>query len=249
MTAILRILFLFFLFLPFSLQAEKIILRSGTSLNVPIKERTDKSIKVSVGGLLVSYYSDEIETVDGLDSKEFFTGRQASSGVAPGDDYIKLIEQDKADSGQWEVWFREISGYMDRVQEIGMEFQSEFMPLFQGIVQSGSAPEKDRRREDVLLEGAKRVADDFNLKMSGLIPPNEFKLYHQLAVRSVERIKDAFSMILEGDIVSGKVLYQKAKEDMIAQAQELKKIYQNHEAPQELVDSIDRAIVSIGQNF
>ncbi|MDD5429952.1 MAG: hypothetical protein PHE97_04440 [Candidatus Omnitrophica bacterium] len=244
-----RFLFVVFLFLPLVSRAESIVFKSGASLNVPIVERTNKSIKVNVDGLLISYYSDEIETIDGLEVEKFFYSRKNSLEEVSQDDYIKLIEQDKAELSQWESWFREISGYMARIQDIGMEFQSKFMPLFQEIVKSGSTPAIDRSREDNLIKEAKKVADDFSLKMGKLIPPDEFKLYHQLAVRSVKRIKEAFGMILEGDIISGKMLYQQAKEDMIAQTQELKKIYQSHKAPQVLIDNIDKALISIGQNF
>ena len=53
------------LFLPFSLSAETIILKSGKTIEAPIIEKNDKSIKVEIRGVSITYYSDEIESIDG----------------------------------------------------------------------------------------------------------------------------------------------------------------------------------------
>ncbi len=53
-----------FLFMP-SIFAETIILKSGKTIDGKIVERTRKSVKVDIDGIPITYYFDDIESIDG----------------------------------------------------------------------------------------------------------------------------------------------------------------------------------------
>ncbi len=65
------VLFLTFLLVPSTVFAETIILKSGKTVEGKILERTDKSIKIDVAGVGISYYFDEIEKIDGKNISAF----------------------------------------------------------------------------------------------------------------------------------------------------------------------------------
>ncbi len=59
--------------------AEKVILRSGFEVDGRILEKTDKFVKVNFLGTPVTYYSDEVYSVEGQKFEEFFLPASASS--------------------------------------------------------------------------------------------------------------------------------------------------------------------------
>lgn len=57
---------LLFLFVSLRLSAETIVLKTGKTIESKILEKTDKNIKVDISGIPITYYLDEIKTIDGL---------------------------------------------------------------------------------------------------------------------------------------------------------------------------------------
>ena len=55
---------LIFLFLCFPCLADTIILKSGKTVEGKIVERTDTSIKVDIGGVALTYWMDQIQTIN-----------------------------------------------------------------------------------------------------------------------------------------------------------------------------------------
>ncbi|MDD5194137.1 MAG: hypothetical protein PHQ96_00475 [Candidatus Omnitrophica bacterium] len=73
---------LIFLFLPVHVFAETVILKSGNTVEGKIIEKTDKAIKVDISGIPITYYFEEIESIDG------------QAPIVPTDNVIKAIEKD-----------------------------------------------------------------------------------------------------------------------------------------------------------
>lgn len=59
------VLFFIFIFIASPLFAETIMLKSGKSIEGKILERTDKSIKIDFYGVVLNYFLDEIDNIDG----------------------------------------------------------------------------------------------------------------------------------------------------------------------------------------
>ncbi|MBD3264100.1 MAG: tetratricopeptide repeat protein [Candidatus Omnitrophica bacterium] len=57
------IILLFLIFLPFSVSADRIILKSGKTIDAKILERADGYIKIDFSGTPLTYYHEQIETV------------------------------------------------------------------------------------------------------------------------------------------------------------------------------------------
>ena len=71
-----------FLFVFSSIFAETITLKSGKTIEGKILEKTDKSIKVDINGVSVTYYIDEIE---GIDKEKVSITKLANTQLSPGD--------------------------------------------------------------------------------------------------------------------------------------------------------------------
>lgn len=92
------ILSLMFLFISSSIFAETIMLKSGKTVEGKILDKTDKYIKVDTEGIPITYYLEDIESIDGKT-----VAKQSSSEQAPilstannAEDYFNnAIAQDK----------------------------------------------------------------------------------------------------------------------------------------------------------
>lgn len=69
--------------------AETIILKSGRAIEAPIIEKNDKSIKVDISGIHITYYFEDIESIDGNKIDKSSESRISSSQL--------FSEEEKAD--------------------------------------------------------------------------------------------------------------------------------------------------------
>lgn len=72
-------------FLTFSSYAETIKLKSGKTIEVRIIEKNDNSIKVDIGGMPITYYLNEIESIDGKNILEEYSTPKAYTSKKPQD--------------------------------------------------------------------------------------------------------------------------------------------------------------------
>jgi len=94
----------FFLYLPFSLFAETIILKSGKKIEGKIVEKTDDFIKVDLYGVPIKYYFDQIENIGQNKLGQSFLD------IAP-----KTIQQKKA---KYLVYSKKNTGYLEAGEQI-----------------------------------------------------------------------------------------------------------------------------------
>lgn len=78
-------LLLMFLFLPVYVFAETIVLKSGKTIEGKLLEKTDKAIKIDISGIPITYYYEEIESIDG------------QIPIIPTNNVIKPIEKDNGE--------------------------------------------------------------------------------------------------------------------------------------------------------
>ncbi|MDD4955678.1 MAG: tetratricopeptide repeat protein [Candidatus Omnitrophica bacterium] len=74
------ILSLLFSFSFLSAFAETIVLKSGKTIEGKILEKTEKSVKVDISGIPITYYLDEIQTIDSEKINSYSTSSGASQG-------------------------------------------------------------------------------------------------------------------------------------------------------------------------
>ncbi|MBD3245597.1 MAG: tetratricopeptide repeat protein [Candidatus Omnitrophica bacterium] len=58
--------FLFCVWCAFSLAAENILLKSGKTIEAPVIEKTEERIKVDISGVPITYYLEDIESIDNV---------------------------------------------------------------------------------------------------------------------------------------------------------------------------------------
>ncbi|MDD4954536.1 MAG: tetratricopeptide repeat protein [Candidatus Omnitrophica bacterium] len=71
-----------FIFIANPLFAETLLLKSGKTVEGKITERNDKSIKVDIAGLPVTYYLDQIESINGEKIKTLSNNEPATADTA-----------------------------------------------------------------------------------------------------------------------------------------------------------------------
>ena len=76
---------------PRNILAETIVLKSGNAMEAKIIERTDKDIKINFQGTAVTYFFDEIESIDG--KKNFSSSKESKKESTDNVDKNKLTEE------------------------------------------------------------------------------------------------------------------------------------------------------------
>jgi len=89
-----RIFLVFIFCLAFNpLFAENIVLKSGESINGKIVEKTDKYIKIDFDGASLTYFPDDIKTIDGVEVKSDVSAATAAdfpqNAQVPGQDVVE----------------------------------------------------------------------------------------------------------------------------------------------------------------
>jgi tetratricopeptide (TPR) repeat protein len=84
------ILPLIFLFISSSIFAETIILKSGKTIEGKILEKTDKYIKIDLQGVPLTYFLDEIESIDGAKLVSSSEGKEVKVNVNISDPNIAV---------------------------------------------------------------------------------------------------------------------------------------------------------------
>ena len=128
-----------FLSFPIYTLAETVILKSGKTLEGKITDKTDKYIKIDVEGVLLTYYFNEIESIDWnriggnngkekiisskdldslLDECEALVNKYSALKKDNSADYQQKIMQFQIDLGAWTEKWKQMSGQITDSKEI-----------------------------------------------------------------------------------------------------------------------------------
>ena len=87
------LIILFFIFITPICLGETIKLKSGKIISAPIEEQTDEYIRVDISGIPITYYFDEIESIDGrriYTPKTYSTPQTRISSLTPKDIFAQI---------------------------------------------------------------------------------------------------------------------------------------------------------------
>ncbi|MDD4955165.1 MAG: hypothetical protein PHP17_03905 [Candidatus Omnitrophica bacterium] len=215
--------------------AETIKLKSGKSVTGKIVEKNDKSVKVDIEGVPVTYYLDAIESIDGkaLSINPVTTAlpskTQTTSSVA---------QEEKAASStsNWQTWFSGVSGYLAQVQALSMELRQIGYDSQQKM-QSLDQASKAAAIEEVL---AKTMA----VKQRGesLTPPPELKEYHSKFLKSVDIYLALVNSLKTDPNASHMDLFKELGNNALEIMEETRRVFVKQGIPPELLAKVDAEI-------
>jgi len=232
-----------FLFYALSVFAETIVLKSGKTVEGKITEKTSEKIKVDISGIPVTYYLDQIVSIDGkkiesspvaeapVDKKEPQpleqtkpqTKETSSSGKA----------KDETACQDW-INSKEIKAYFEQEQAAAREIREKGEVIMKKM---GSESETI-----AAISELKELGSAVSKKMKELIPPQELSKTHQLAIESMEYGQLALEASINKDSDKADSYYIKQTELDKKAHEELKRLYTMHACSPEFIQAIDKII-------
>jgi hypothetical protein len=220
--------------------AETILLKSGKTVEAPIIAKTDKYIKVDISGIPITYYFNEIASIDGKEMSAYTPG----SEVAPPPQGPVTPKQKEPLSGasntsEWVAWIGNISAYVEKMGTITTEGMVTYNQL---TTQANSASVEQKKQ---IIAQTNDLISGVVKELNALEPPAEMETYHRKTIQIFTSLQKIGESILKGDKDSVLQYTSMVKTSMIEAAQELKRVYTAHGAPQEYIQSLDAMIAQM----
>ncbi|MBN3040324.1 MAG: hypothetical protein JW867_04290 [Candidatus Omnitrophica bacterium] len=152
-----------------------------------------------------------------------------------------------AEYGTWLEWF-EYSGarqYIIETQPIDLLFKRHFA-LTSGLIERFSTGE-DPDGSDEILTKMKSESQALALKLKSLSFPDEFDKYQVILLKICEIDQFVVDSLLQRSIEDAKSYHRELLLLIIASLKELKTIYTNHKASEDIIFDIDSVIFFYNQ--
>ncbi|MDP2924541.1 MAG: hypothetical protein Q8O30_12640 [Candidatus Omnitrophota bacterium] len=237
-------LVLIFLFSTPYIFAEIIILKSGKTVEGKIIEKTDKSIKIYIEGIPITYYFDEIDSIDGNKIKLLLPIETANNKneISPVSQKKEMSLKETSSPGQIkdaisrENWInsKSIADYLQQLRQITLEVQQKGMPIMQKLEDKSKLNEVFSELQALSLETKKR--------MNELIPPIELSTFHQLQMESFDYGHLVCVAGLNKDLDKADSYYLKQSETVKKEQEEFKRVCIAHDCSPEVIQQIDQRI-------
>src|SRR4030042_232058 len=103
--------------------AETVVLKTGAVIEAPIANRSETALKVDIDGLLITYYLDEIESID---------GQRLAAEEKPAETTLEASSEDSIFTGTpFDDWLHTsgISDYLDQMELIENRLRLNWEPV------------------------------------------------------------------------------------------------------------------------
>lgn len=233
--------FLIGLFCIFDTFGEIIVLKSENRVEGKIVDRTSEYIILDISGVSITYYLDEIESIDG---KKIMAGSgDAESRYISSD--AKDTHKELSSAAAWESWYENIKDYIERIEAIDKKSKEAANQL--NIKLQAAMQKRDNElARQVLIESGERLGALLK-EVKALKPPQELEIYHAKAVASYDYMKKANEAVLRNDKDSVFAYNNAALVSLIESLEELKEVYISHGAPKEYIESLAAIIKKYNQ--
>ena len=213
-----RIVVIFiFLCFTFSVYAETIILKTGKKVEGKIIERTEGYVKVDLQGVPLTYYFEDIESIDG----EVFTSSPAGSM-------------------SWEQFDESISEYNLKMEAFMDKTKLIVLSQNEGLQKAMKMDDREQAGR-VIAETSGKLAELIR-ELKLLKAPPELRIYHKKMVEAYENRKMANDEMLAMNREAANKYNRKAKllgkEAMV----EMRRICIKYNAPREVIEALSQVI-------
>ncbi|MEI8348759.1 MAG: hypothetical protein WCI77_01260 [Candidatus Omnitrophota bacterium] len=218
-----------------------IVLKSGKTVQGTIIENTGESIKVDFNGVPLTYYREEIVSIDG-------TGF-AMSPLKKGDrEALSSSKQTVSptiaqSSRKWVNWYAGASSYMGTMQTISIKGNAVFMQLRQDFEAANA--KKDVTQLSQIIKKMKDQMAAIIAEVSALQVPEELKKYHAKQLVVFQQINMATDKFMTNDTTALISMMRTVTVSMVEACQELKRVYIQQEAPGNFIDPVDMVIFQL----
>ena len=222
--------------------AETVILKTGEKMEGKILERTDRYIRLKFCGVPLTWYVDEIESIDGASvsyeeaPKKKEAKRNDTENII--DTYTTPVE--KMVNTGWEEWFIRASSHVGRIDAIGKKNEKIKRRSLKKIKRMLKADDRTYEKEILAETDANLSALIAELKT--LDSPDELTAYKKEMINSVRYWKKVYRAIAEKDKRNSSAYEWLALTSAMNRSASLKSLYEEKGVPAEIVSALDGEI-------
>jgi hypothetical protein len=205
--------------------AETVVLKSGKIVDGKIIEKTDKYIKIDLYGIPVTYYMDDIESIDGE--------KVIKENVL----FEQTVSEMEEDGIIPEIAWADISNYWNEVDLITQDLAQKTAPL---IKERLSLKDSEAIKNNIIsmLEQVRPILQ----KLKNIIPPKGLEFFHENTVSTIEFNNEIISAMSRSDINAASNIELALIIKNRSVTERFKKICQKAEAPAEFINMLDQAL-------
>ena len=222
------IIFSIFFLLTIPVFAETILLKSGKKVEGEIIGQTDKYIKIDFQGLPITYYLDDIESING----EKISVPHEENG------YIEEISKKQSQINNWETWYANVEVYLDKLGALANEngrIQSEAGQKMKYLSKKDKFPViKD------LIQQLSRIEKEID----NLTPPPELDRYHQFYIKIIGQQLEMYRQTMANIDFNPEGQFKNINRLTLDALAELKRVYIEHGAPDETINQLNSLIAN-----
>ncbi|MDO8489205.1 MAG: hypothetical protein Q7S42_03735 [Candidatus Omnitrophota bacterium] len=240
---------------PISIFAETIILKSGKTVEGKIIEKTDKYIKIDFQSVPLTYFTDEIESIDGKKIVLTASSQLVNKSVVPPTQSNNTTEKSQLVStglGYTESNQGDTTAYKDweKRTDVSTYFKSQGAlnrRENEGMSQLISSLKEAQEKNDLAqIESiTARIEAEYSAILQDakiLKPPSEFESFHYKVIEHYNNMIMFYKGVLRKDHDAVIKFGQYARRSMGEALEILKKIYIRHGAPPEAIVELDRGL-------
>ena len=141
---------------------------------------------------------------------------------------------------KWREWITAQQSYLGRVESL-MEMSKKLAVKQNSQLEEAIKKSDSELGEEALADTTKKLSSIVDL-LKALEPPAEFKDYHENVVKAYVYRLQANEATLKKDVINIRNHTHAAMMSEIAAMESIKELYIIHDAPSQIIDSIDRNI-------
>ncbi|MFA6321729.1 MAG: hypothetical protein WCY36_07735 [Candidatus Omnitrophota bacterium] len=146
----------------------------------------------------------------------------------------------EGDVSKWREWITSQQDYLDRVESL-MNMSKKLANVQNSQLQEAIKKSDNELGEKILVDTTKKLSSIVDL-LKALESPVEFKEYHENVVKAYMYRLKANEATLKKDVLSIRNNTHAAMASEIAALESIRSLYVAHNAPPQIIDSIDRNI-------
>jgi len=200
--------------------AETVLLKSGQTVEGKIVEKTDKEIKIDLDGVPLTYFFDEIESIDGqrpVAPPDGHTGKTEKEIVQKQGQTVPSVNNTSATpdgsgpepSGDsvkgWKAWYPEVKDYLNGINQFVVK-ASHISKKVDSVVNDLMSHRKEidnknasEKTFDLQMELDQAIGgiDSVINESDALQPPQELRAYHSCIEKFLQYHKSTFIALME----------------------------------------------------
>lgn len=148
---------------------------------------------------------------------------------------------------KWREWISAQQGYLDKIEAIMAKGKD--VAIRQNADLQDAMKKDDRLRGEKIIDDATKKLARINDELKAIIPPGEFKEYHTKVLEAYKFRQMANEAAQAKDVLNIRNNNYSAITSEIGAMESIRALYISHDAPKQIIASIDKSIAAYKQRL